>query len=47
MCLHVLGMIGKTRLSVNSHLDSKKLKSVKKGARCYEDSPFVMQQFGG
>ena len=30
-------------LSVNSHLDSKKLKPMKKGERCYEDSLFAMQ----
>ena len=43
MCLYVLGMIGQTWLSVNSHFDSKKLKPMKIGARCYEDSLFAMQ----
>ena len=43
MCLHVLGMIGQTLLSVNSHFDSNTLKPMKKGARCYEDSLFAMQ----
>ena len=43
MCLHILGMIGETGLSVNSHFDSKKLKPMKKGAMCYDDSPFAMQ----
>ena len=43
MCLRILGMIGQTSLSVNSHFDSNKLKPMKKGARCYEDSRFAMQ----
>ena len=47
ICLHVLGMIEQTWLSVNKHLDSKKLKPMKKGASCYEDSHFAMHYFGG
>ena len=43
MYLHVLCMIERTWLAVNSQLDSKKLKPMKKGTMCYEDSLFAMQ----
>ena len=42
MCLHVLGMIGQTSLSVNSHFDGKKPKTYEKGAWCYEDNLFAI-----